>query len=165
MFALLWWVVAEADPEGWLFGVPFVALATAASLRLTPSRSWRIRPFGVLRYAIFFVHQSVLGGVDVALRAVRPSMPIDPLLLRYDLRLPSEHARVLFADTVSMLPGTLSTGFEGDTLTLHAIDCRLDIERSLQDVEERVAGIFGLELSAEGGTLRECKTFVGGERR
>lgn len=143
--------------------MPFVGLAVVASLRLTPSRTWRIRPLGVLRYAWYFIHQSVLGGVDVALRAIRPSMPLDPMIVRYRMRLSPEHARVVFADTLSLLPGTLSTGFEGDSMTLHVLDCELPIEQSLRDVEERVADIFGLTLSAEGGDLRVCETLTGGE--
>jgi multicomponent Na+:H+ antiporter subunit E len=154
VFAVVWWVVAEADPEGWLFGVPFVMLATFASLKLTPTRSWRIRPLGALRYAGYFAHQSILGGIDVALRAIRPSMPLDPELVEYRMRLEPEHARVLFADTVSLLPGTLSTGFEGDWLTMHVLDCGLPVEQSLRDVEERVADLFGLDLA--GGESDFC---------
>ncbi len=163
IFAVLWWVIAEADPDGWLFGVPFVALAVVASLGLTPSRTWRIDPPGALKYAWYFVTQSFLGGIDVALRAIRPSLPLDPMIVRYRMRLAPEHARVLFADTVSLLPGTLSTGFEDDSLTLHVLDCELPIEQSLRDVEERVAGVFGLTLSSEGGDLRVCETLTGDE--
>lgn len=146
VFAVVWWIVAEGDPDGWLFGVPFVALATFASMSLTPSRTWRLRPLGTLRYAWFFVQQSLLGGIDVALRAIRPSMPLDPSFVRYRMRLRPEYARVLFADTVSLLPGTLSAGFEADWLTMHVIDCRLPVEQSLRDVEERVADLFDLDL-------------------
>lgn len=165
VFAVVWWVVAEADPEGWVFGIPFVGLATVASLKLTPTRSWRIRPAGALRYAWYFVHQSVMGGIDVALRAIKPSMPIDPMIFRYRMRLVPEHARVLFADTVSLLPGTLSTGFEGDSMTLHVLDRELPVEQSLRDVERRVADLFGLTLSAEGGNLLACENITGGECR
>jgi len=153
VFAVVWWVVAEADPEGWLFGVPFVVLATAASLALTPSREWRIRPLGAFRYAVYFIQQSVMGGIDVSMRAIKPSLPIDPLIVRYRMRLAPEYARVLFADTVSLLPGTLSSGFEGESMTIHVLDCELDVEQSLRDVEERVAGVFGLPLTAEGGDI------------
>lgn len=168
VFTVVWWVVAEADSESWLFGVPFVALATVASLRLTPSRTWRIRPLGAFRYWLYFVHQSVMGGFDVALRAVRPSLPLDPAFVRYSMRLEAEHARVLFADTVSLLPGTLSTGFEGDVLTLHVLDCGMPVEQSLRDVEARVADVFGLELAEHGGELEggDCGTSeIGGGPR
>ena len=159
---MVWWVLAEADPEGWLFGIPFVALATVASLKLTPSRTWTIRPVGALRYAGYFVHQSLLGGIDVAMRAVRPSLPIAPDLLCYRMRLEPEHARVLFADTVSLLPGTLSAGFDGDWLIFHVVDCGMPLEESLRDVEERVADLFGFELAGEAGAVRVCEVTESG---
>ncbi len=156
MFAVVWWVVAEGAPDGWAFGVPFVALATLTSMSLTPARTWRLRPLGVLRYAWFFVQQSLLGGIDVAIRAIRPSMPLDPSFVRYRMRLRPEHARVLFADTVSLLPGTLSAGFEADWLTMHVIDCRLSVEQSLCDVEQRVADLFALDLSDQPAQCLIC---------
>jgi multicomponent Na+:H+ antiporter subunit E len=161
VFAAVWWVVAEADPEGRVFGVPFVMLATYASLTLTPSRLWRIRPLGAVRYAWYFAHQSILGGIDVALRAIRPSMPLDPELVEYRMRLVPEHSRVLFADTVSLLPGTLSTGFEGDRLTMHVIDRGLPVEQSLRDVEERVADLFGIDLIEGDVDFRTCGSGAG----
>ena len=163
LFAVAWFVVAEADPDSWVFGVSFVALAVVLSFALTPSRTWRISTVGALRYAWYFGYQSVLGGIDVATRALRPSMPVDPELMRYRMRLEPEYARVLFADTVSLLPGTLSSGFDGDWLTLHVIDRGMDIERSLLDVEERVAGFFGLDLGGRAAELLTCEGVPGGD--
>ncbi len=157
LFAGVWFVVAEADLSSWTFGVPFVLVATIASLRLTPAREWRIRPAGALRYAWFFAHQSVAGGFDVALRAIRPSLPIDPKLVCYRLRIGPEHARVLVADTVSLLPGTLSAGIEEDSLTMHVLDCGLPVEEGTRLVEEHVADLFGIELAEEGGTIGPCE--------
>lgn len=157
LFTAVWFVVVEADMESWLFGAAFIAVATVASLRLTPVRQWRVRPMAALRYAAFFAHQSVAGGFDVAMRAIRPSMPIDPDLLRYRLRLEPDHARVLLADTVSLLPGTLSAGIEGDSLMMHVLDCGLEVEASTRSVEERIADLFGIELPETGGTVEACE--------
>ena len=165
IFAAVWFVVAEGDLSSWGFGVGFVAAAVVASVTLTPVRAWRIRPLGALRYAWFFVHQSVAGGFDVALRAIRPSLPIDPELVRYDLRIAPEHARVLLADTLSLLPGTLSSGIEDDTLTIHVLDKELDIEGSTRQVEERIADLFGLALDEHGGSMHVCEISPEGEYR
>lgn len=155
VFIVLWWVLSEGDSSSWLFGVPFALLASWASLRLTPERGWRIRPLGALRFAVFFAYHSVAGGIDVALRALRPSMPITPGFVTCPVRLGTDSARVLLADTVSLLPGTLSSGFEGDTLVLHVLDCGLPVLEDVRRVEERIASALGLELiervSGDGG--------------
>ncbi len=148
VFALLWWVLAEGDGSSWVFGAPFALFASVASLRLTPERGWHLRPLSAARFAGFFAYHSVIGGVDVAWRAVRPSMPISPGFVTCPIRLPTESARVLLADTVSLLPGTLSSGFEGDTLVLHVLDDTMPIRSDVERVEERIASALGLELAA-----------------
>ncbi|MBS3956949.1 MAG: Na+/H+ antiporter subunit E [Clostridiales bacterium] len=161
-FTIAWWIISEGDPRSWLFGVPFVVLATTASLLLTPERAWRLHPIGTLRFAIYFLHQSVVGGVDVAMRAIRPSMPLEPDIVRYRMRLAPQHARVLFANTVSMLPGTLSAGIDGAHVTIHALDKTLPLLESFIELEERVAHMFGEKLPKETQALGSCE-LTGGE--
>jgi multicomponent Na+:H+ antiporter subunit E len=146
LFVVLWWVLAEGDGSSWVFGVPFALFASVASLKLTPRRGWRIRPLGALRFAAYFAYHSIVGGVDVAVRAVRPSLPIHPGFVVCPLRLPGESARVLLADVASLLPGTLSSGFEGDSLVLHVLDCRMGVVDDVRRTEEYIARALGLEL-------------------
>lgn len=146
VFIVLWWVLSEGDGSSWMFGVPFALLASVASLKLTPERNWRIRPLGALRFAGYFAVQSVVGGIDVAFRAIRPSLPIRPGFVTCPVRLPTQSARVLLADTVSLLPGTLSSGFEGSTLVLHVLDCGMPVAEDVRRVEERIADAMGLDL-------------------
>lgn len=162
VFALAWIVISDADPEGWMFGVAFVALATAASLKLTPVREWQVRIPGAIRFMGYFVHQSVAGGVDVARRVLSPSMPIDPDIVRYRMRLEPRQARVLFTDTVSLLPGTLSAGIDDSHITVHVLDRGLPIAESLAEVEERVADVYGIELPPAHHTLEQCALTEGG---
>lgn len=150
VFAVLWWVLAEGDSSSWLFGIPFSLLASAASLKLTPERGWRVRVGGALRFGIFFVRNSVVGGVDVALRALRPSMPLSPGFVACPMRLPTESARVFLANTLSLLPGTLSAGFERDgTLVLHVLDCRLPVREDTGRAERYIADMLALELRTQ----------------
>jgi multicomponent Na+:H+ antiporter subunit E len=153
VFALLWWVLAEGDSSSWTFGVPFAVFASVASLSLTPERGWRLHPAGALRFAGFFAYHSVIGGVDVAWRAVRPSMPISPGFVTYPVRLPTQSARVLLAGTVSLLPGTLSSGFEGDTLVMHVLDHTMPVRSDVERVEERIAAALGLDLVAANSAV------------
>lgn len=146
MFTILWWAIAEGHPGSWGFGVGFIAIATIASLLLTPRRTWRVRPLGFLRFAGFFIWHSVAGGVDVSLRAIRPSMPISPGFMSVPIRLSDVSARVLLADTVSLLPGTLSSGLSGDHLIVHVLDCRLPIVEDVRRVEDRISDALGIEL-------------------
>ena len=100
-------------------------------LRLLPvSRCLPPVPFNwfeFVRFVPFFLMRSLLGGVDVAWRAFHPGMPIAPEFIEYPLRLPPGLARVFMANTVSLLPGTMSTEIGENCLTVHVLDGRKDV--------------------------------------
>ncbi|MBE0476337.1 MAG: Na+/H+ antiporter subunit E [Coriobacteriia bacterium] len=142
---VLWWVVAEGDASSLQFGIPTVLLASAASVGLTPARSWRLRLSRVPRFVAYFAAQSAVGGVDVALRALRPSMPLAPGTVVYPLRLPSVPPRVLMADVLSLLPGTLSVGLTEEVLIVHVLDVGTDLVGPTRRLEDEIAALFGLQ--------------------
>jgi multicomponent Na+:H+ antiporter subunit E len=155
MFVIvLWLVVSEGDLGSLVVGVPLSVIASGVSVRLYPDRVPRLHPVGIVRFIGFFAVQSVLGGVDVALRAFRPSLPLDPADVHYRLRLPPLAPRILFINTVSLLPGTLSAQLIDDVLVIHVLDCSRPVAEELARVEERVGLIFGLDLTTEGGGAR-----------
>jgi multicomponent Na+:H+ antiporter subunit E len=150
-FAVLWWVLTEGRGGGWFLAVGSVAAATAASLALLPERRGR-SPAGLLRFAAFFLAQAVLGGVDVARRALHPRLPIRPGFSEYRLRVRGETARALLLNTVSLVPGTLSARLRGDRLLVHALDSSVAVEGKIAEIEERLAAALGLVLDdARGG--------------
>jgi multicomponent Na+:H+ antiporter subunit E len=143
VFALLWLVVAGADPTSWIIGVPAVGLTTLAAWRLSQRRGGRPRLLGILRFVPYFLWESVRGGLDVASRVLRPRPRIAPDVLTYDLHLQGANARVMFLNAISLLPGTLSADLRGDVVYVHALDARDDIGPSLRDLEARIGGLFG----------------------
>jgi multicomponent Na+:H+ antiporter subunit E len=148
VFALAWLVVAGAEPASWLIGLPTVALATWASLRLAAPLPYRISPRGLLFFIIYFARESLRGGWDVAMRTMAPRMRIAPGQINYTCALPEGLPVVLFAGCVSLLPGTLSRYFEGRRLSLHLLDARDPQEAQLQELEKRIARVFGIKWEA-----------------
>lgn len=145
--AAIWWALAEGSWYSPVLATTAIAAATAASLRLVPPGSWRWRPTGLLRFVPFFLRQSILGGVDVARRALDPRLPIAPGFLSYRFRLPPGPARVFFANTLSLLPGTLSTQLGADALRVHVLDLHRPVRRNAAELEARVADLFGVALA------------------
>jgi multicomponent Na+:H+ antiporter subunit E len=144
-FALLWIVLTEGNAYAWWFGVLVVAAATAASAALQPPV--RLRPLGLLRLLPFFLKQSLLGGVDVARRAFDPRMPLDPIFVACPLRLPPGPAQIALADTMSLLPGTVSVDLHGNDLRLHVLDRSLPAIATLRQLEDRLGDAFGVEVA------------------
>ncbi len=152
LFSLLWLLLSGGSADGWIIGAPAVAASTALSLRLWPGALLSVG--GLVRFLPWFARQSVAGAVDVAIRALRPDMPLFPGVIRHDLRLPAGASRVALANVISMLPGTLSADLEDDRLVVHALDARQDLHAMVRDLEPRIAAVFNVTLEArrEAGT-------------
>jgi len=130
--------------SSWWIGVPAVLLAVISSVALLPPVPlvW----YELLRFVPIFLMRSLLGGADVAWRAFHPDVPIAPELITYPLRLPPGLSRVFMANTVSLLPGTLSAELGENCLTVHVLDGRQDFLSELESVEQNVARMFGASL-------------------
>jgi multicomponent Na+:H+ antiporter subunit E len=148
LFALLWWILTEGAMSSWLVGVPVVAFAVLASGALLPRISWSLS--GIIGFIPFFLWRSLYGGVDVARRALHPRMPISPGMIDHRWRLPPGLPRVFMANTVSLLPGTLSAELDEAYLRVHVLDKTAVCASDLAVVETRVARLFGLNLPADG---------------
>lgn len=147
--AALWVMLNEAEPESWLVGAPAVLLAGALSAKL-PARpagaEGRFSFAGLTKFLPFFIFHSILGGWDVALRALRPRMAVEPGFFAYDLRLRPGPARDLFLDALTLLPGTLTAELEGDCVQVHALNLKALSKSELMSLEARAGRVFGSHL-------------------
>jgi multicomponent Na+:H+ antiporter subunit E len=66
---------------------------------------------------------------------------VDPGFIRFASGLPEGPARHLFANVVSLLPGTVASGFDGDQIIVHALDRKSGVEPALRALEQRIAGL------------------------
>ena len=104
-------------------GLLAAAAATWVSLRLSPPTPGRLRFGALARFALHFVWQSVVAGVDVARRAFDPRLPLKPGYLAYPVRLPPGPARSTFGAVTSLMPGTLPVGTDvNGALVYHCLD-------------------------------------------
>ena len=138
--ALCWWAVTEGAREALGMGVFAVVLAVALSLRAHPPQSISLR--GVLLFIPVFLWRSLTGAVDVARRAVAPSLPLQPMLVEYRTELPAGTPRVIFANVISLLPGSLCADMEDDVLTLHLLSDSAADKRGLQRLERTIGLLF-----------------------
>lgn len=144
LFAVLWLILTGGAADSWLIGAPVALIAAWLSRELWVDPALSLP--GVIRFIPYFVRQSIAGATDVAMRALRPAMPLHPGLVRHRLRLPEGASRVSLANVVSMLPGTLSADLDGDQLLIHALDTRTDLHAMVMDLEPRIAAVFGFSL-------------------
>ena len=145
LFSLVWWVLSEGNAESVWIGVAAVSFAVIVSAMLLPPVPliWH----ELFMFVPFFLWRSLQGGVDVARRAFHPRLPITPELLDYPLRLPPGLPRVMLANIVSLLPGTLSATLNREVLKIHVLDGEAALLASLDTLEERVGKVCGVSLA------------------
>lgn len=75
----------------------------------------------ILLYWPWLLKQVVLSNIDVTRRILDPKLPISPTLIELK---PSQHSdlgRVIYANSITLTPGTVTVALSGDSLTVHAL--------------------------------------------
>jgi len=144
LFAVLWWVLAEGRIDGWWLGAIAVATATWASAVLLPPAAHRLRLVQMPGFVWFFLRNSIRGGFQVAMMALRGRSALQPGVLELQLNLPAGGARVLMTSVIGLMPGTLSVELAEDRLRLHVLDVRLSLAAEVGELETRIRALFGV---------------------
>ncbi len=102
-----------------------------------------IKP-GVLLYWVWLGGEIVKANIDVCRRILDPRLPISPRMIRVRATQKSELGRVTYANSITLVPGTVTVSVEGDRFTVHALtrEAADDLEggelnRRVRDVEQR----------------------------
>ena len=139
-----WLLLAGPTPANLVAGLCAAAAATWASLRLLPPSGRRWRYAALARLALRFGQESIMGGVDVARRALAVRLPLRPGFIAYPVRLPPGPARNVFSALTSVLPGTLPAGVDeqGDLL-YHCLDVEQPVAAQLAIDEALLLQVLG----------------------
>ncbi len=144
LFGALWFILCGGELGSWPFGLPTVVLATWVDLQLAGNGQTRaLRPLILMRILPFFFWKSILGALDVMARVLKPRLPIDPGLVEFPLTIPPGGGRILLANCITLLPGTISARLADDRIIVHTLDKGLPVVAKIQDLEGRIASLYG----------------------
>ena len=73
-------------------------------------------------YLLWLGWEIVKSNADVSRRILSPSMPVAPALRWLPVSQRTELARVLYANSITLTPGTLSVDIEDEWVAVHALD-------------------------------------------
>jgi len=94
-------------------------------------------------YAPWLVWQVFKANVDVARRILSPSLPISPRVIRVKTSQRSDLARVIYANSITLTPGTVSLTLEGDVIEVHALTREAAEELESGKMDRRVTRTEG----------------------
>ena len=130
------WVLLSGIIEPLILGFGVASGAFVAWLKHRADRRDRdpvpfeLRLGRLCAYLLWLAWEIVKTNIDVSRRILSPSLPIAPAVRWLPASQRSELARVIYADSITLTPGTLSIDLTDDAVYLHALN-----ESSLDELE------------------------------
>ena len=75
----------------------------------------------MLYYLLWLMWQVVLSNIDLVRRIWDPTLPIRPTWQRLDIKVTSPLAKTLYANSITLTPGTLTTNVREDHFMVHSL--------------------------------------------
>ena len=101
-----------------------------------------LRPF--IFYAPWLAWRIFLANIDVARLILDPQLPVSPVIVRVKASQKGDLGRVIYANSITLTPGTVSVDMMGDVITVHALTTKFaesdqsgDMDRRVTQLEER----------------------------
>ena len=94
-------------------------------------------------YAPWLLWQIVLANIDVAKRILDPKLPISPTMIRVKASQRSDLGRVIYANSITLTPGTLSTRVTGSDIEVHALSREGADDLQQGEMDRRVTRLEG----------------------
>lgn len=131
--------VASAAAVAWLLGDFFDSLfpPTRPPLRRTPQRLWRFAA-----YIVWLLGRVLVSSVEVARVALHPRMPMEPGFVRFSTNLSTPMARATLANSITLVPGTLTVRMDGAELLVHALWPGAAEDLRTAAMQRRIAHVF-----------------------
>jgi multicomponent Na+:H+ antiporter subunit E len=96
-----------------------------------------------IAYIPWLLYQIIRANIYIAYLALHPKMKqlIDPHIIKFKTILKKDLARVTFANSITLTPGTITVLIKDDHFFVHAIDKQV-AESLPGKMEQRIAGIY-----------------------
>ena len=98
---------------------------------------------GLLRYLPWLLREIWLANLQVIRIVLHPRLPVDPVLVRVSTRLSSDLARTVFANSITLTPGTITIEVGPDEFLVHALTRTAAEDLRAGAMARRVGRIFG----------------------
>ena len=126
MTLYLFWLVLSGhfEPRLMGFGVASSVLVVLLALRMEVADQEGM-PFHVGgRFFVYFpwlMKEIFVANVHVAKIILHPRLPISPILVHYRASQASDLGRAIYANSITLTPGTITTGVNGAELEIHSL--------------------------------------------
>lgn len=96
---------------------------------------------GLFGYLGWLLVEIVKASIDVTKRVWSPAMPISPAVFHLRATQPSELGQVIYANSITLTPGTVTLGIEDGDLYVHAIAEEVGDDLAGGEMDRRVTAL------------------------
>ena len=101
----------------------------------------------VLFYLPWLFYKIIQSSLHLTKLILHPALPIDPKLISLESNLSHHAAVVLFGNSITLTPGTITAEVDRNKLIVHAIDKASSEDFESKQMESKIADIFKNEAS------------------
>ena len=92
-------------------------------------------------YWLWLFKEIVLANIDVTKRILAPGMPINPQLFRVRATQGDELGKVIYANSITLTPGTVTVDIDGDEFVVHALSDAAKGDLESGEMDRRVTAL------------------------
>ena len=120
-----------------------VFLALRADLIDRETHPVLLKP-SILLYWLWLAREIIKSNLDVARRILTPGLPISPNVFTVRTTQQSDLGRVTYANSITLVPGTVAMDVDEDVITVHALtqEAAADLKRG--EMNRRVCDVEGI---------------------
>ena len=100
-----------------------------------------LAPLKLAAYSLWLCVEVVKSNLDVALRIIKPALPIQPRLLTVRTSQRTELGQVIYANSITLTPGTVSIDMGGHKIQVHALAKETADALLTGDMDSRVTAV------------------------
>lgn len=144
MFGLWLLLSGHYEPLTLGFGVFSSLLVTYVAWRMDREDQYAfplIFTWRLLGYWAWLIKEILKANLKVARIILTPRLPISPIMVPFRACPKSDLARMIYADSITLTPGTITTGTEGDILRIHALTWHDVDGREEDEMGEYICGL------------------------
>lgn len=140
------WLILSGHYEPLIlaFGVFSCALVTWVAWRMDrEDRYGFLVPlnFRFAGYIAWLVKEIFVANVNVARIILRPTLPISPIMVPFRASQKSDLGRMIYANSITLTPGTITTGTDGKVLRIHALTWHDVDGREEDEMDRRISAL------------------------
>lgn len=95
------------------------------------------------RYWLWLIKEIVLANIDVTKRILSPRLPVNPQLFRVKASQHNDLGKVIYANSITLTPGTVTVDIDGDEFVVHALSDATKDDLESGEMDRRVSALEG----------------------